>query len=87
MSQAVRRTTLNLPRFTPTCRPPVTLALSADLADALTELCTLAAYSDGFTYTDDMAAVTKHIADRSSPAAIAACLARASARERAIIAR
>ena len=56
--------------------------------ETLWELCALAAYHpSGFSYTDEMAAVTKHIADRSGPAAIATCLARADIRERAIVRR
>jgi hypothetical protein len=52
---------------------------------ALEELCILTTYSDGFTYTPQMEAACQHIADTSSPAAIAACLARASIRERAYV--
>jgi len=64
------------------------LALSVEHMDALWELCALAAYHPfGFSYTDEMSEVTKAIADRSSPAAIAACLARADIRERAIVRR
>jgi hypothetical protein len=48
-------------------------------------MATLAVYSDGFTYTRQMMAACKAIADRSSPAVIDACLARASMRERAYV--
>src|SRR5260370_4578710 len=65
-----------------------TLVLPAGLAAALEELCMLAAYHpEGFTYTPQMEAACQHIADKSSPAAIDACLARASIRERAFVAR
>ncbi len=85
MLQASKSHTTNVVNFK---RAPVTLALSADQADVLQELCTLAAYHpDGFTYTEEMMAVTKFIADRSGRAARAACLARADARERAFISR
>jgi len=68
--------------------PPANLRLPADMADAIAELCTLTTYAaDGFTYTDRMMAACKAIADRSGPAAIAACLARDAERERAIIRR
>jgi hypothetical protein len=94
MSQATKSPTTNRISFSSAgavrCRPApatATLVLPADLADALAEMCTLAAYSDGFTYTREMMAVSKAIADRSSPAAIAACLGRADIRERAFIAR
>jgi hypothetical protein len=67
---------------------PVNLVLSVDQMETLWELCALAAYHpSGFSYTSDMASVTKFIADRSGPAAIASCLARADVRERAIVRR
>jgi hypothetical protein len=57
-------------------------------AETLAELCTLAAYHpSGFTHTKEMQAVCKVIADRHSPAARRACLARADERERAFIRR
>jgi hypothetical protein len=63
-----------------------TLVLPAGLAAALEELCMLSAYHpDGFTYTPQMEAACRHIAGKSSPDAIAACLARASVRERAYV--
>ena len=67
---------------------PVNPVLSVDQMETLWELCALAAYHpSGFSYTDEMASVTRFIADKSGPAAIAACLARADIRERAIVRR
>jgi len=93
MSQAVKSPTTNRIHFASAGavrrRPApatATLVLPAGLAAALEELCMLAAYHpDGFTYTPQMEAACQHIADKSSPAAIDACLARASIRERAYI--
>jgi hypothetical protein len=90
MSQATRRTTnLNLQSDFAAIRSgrrTSTLVLPTGLAAALEELCMLAAYHpDGFTYTPQMEAACQHIADKSSPAAIDACLARASIRERAYV--
>ena len=79
---AVRRRPERLSKGAPAT---ATLVLPAGLADALNEMCTLSAYSDGFTLSEEMEAACQHIADRSSPAAIAACLARASIRERAYV--
>jgi hypothetical protein len=63
-----------------------TLALPADLAEALAEMTALVAYHpEGFTYTREMERACRYIADRSGPAAIVACLARADIRERAYI--
>jgi hypothetical protein len=94
MSQALKRTTTNRLHFASTGAvrqrqaQPATLTLSIDQMETLWELCALAAYhQSGFTYTDEMEAVTKFIADKSSPAAIAACLARADIRERAAVRR
>jgi hypothetical protein len=85
MSQATKSHTTNVANFK---RAPVTLALSADQAEVLWELCTLAAYHpSGFTHTKEMASVTKLIADRAGPAAISTCLARAYVRERAYVLR
>lgn len=92
MSQAAKSTTTTRLHFasagaTRRRAPEVTLMLSADQAETLTELCTLAVYSDGFTYTPEMTAACKAIADRSGPAAIAACVALADIRERLIVRR
>ena len=57
------------------------LVLNADQAETLTEMATLVWYSDGFTYTKQMMALNKFIADSAGPAARRACLARAAARE------
>jgi hypothetical protein len=62
-------------------------ALTADQAEVLWEICTLSAYSDGFTHTEEMAAVCREIADTAGRPAIAMCLARADIRERAIVQR
>ena len=93
MSQATKSVTTNRIHFASAGavrrRPATataTLVLPAGLAAALEELCMLAAYHpDGFTYTPQMEAACQHIADKSSPAVIAACLARADIRERAHI--
>jgi hypothetical protein len=62
--------------------------LSAAQTRTLWEFCTLTAYHpDGFTWTREMEAVCQAIADRSSPAAIDACLARADIRERSYVTR
>jgi hypothetical protein len=55
--------------------------LTADQAETLTEIATLVYYSDGFTFTKDMMAFSKWVADLPTPAARRACLARAAARE------
>src|SRR5262249_39320187 len=66
----------------------VLTALPEDLAAALEELCVLAAHHpSGFTYTPQMEAACRRVADESGPAAIANCLARADIRERAYAAR
>jgi hypothetical protein len=93
MSQATKSVTTNRIHFASAGavrrRPApatATLVLPAGLAAALEELCMLAAYHpDGFTYTPQMEAACQHIADKSSPAVIDACLARASVRERAYV--
>jgi hypothetical protein len=66
----------------------VLTALPEDLAIALEELCVLAAHHpSGFTHTPQMEAACRRVAAESEPAAIAMCLARADARERAYVAR
>jgi hypothetical protein len=87
MSQALKALTPNRHNFKSAHRPQTaTLVLPAGLAAALEELCMLTAYHpDGFTYTPQMEAACQHIADKSSPAAIAACRARASHRERTYV--
>jgi hypothetical protein len=89
MSQALKRTTTNRIHFASAGairrRPSpatATLVLPAHLAEALTELCTLTAYTMGFSYTEEMAAACQYIADRSGPAAKLGYLARAAERER-----
>jgi hypothetical protein len=54
---------------------------------ALEELCVLSIYADGFTFTPQMEAACQRAADKLDPAAIAACLARADIRERAVVRR
>jgi hypothetical protein len=93
MSQATKTAITNRLHFASAGAVPrrpapatATLVLPAGLAAALEELCMLAAYHpDGFTYTPQMEAACQHIADKSSPAAVDACLARASIRERAYV--
>jgi hypothetical protein len=63
------------------------LTLSPAQIETLTELSTLAYYSDGFTFTPAMMRLSKFIADRVPPAAQHACLAEAAAREHAYVAR
>jgi hypothetical protein len=63
---------------------PIALIRQSE-AETLAEMCTLATYSDGFTYTEEMMAICKVIADRSSPADRRVCLARAAARELALV--
>jgi hypothetical protein len=58
------------------------LTLSQAQIEALEELCTLSAYSMGFTYSPAMDRVCKAIADKAGPAARADYFARASKRER-----
>jgi hypothetical protein len=58
------------------------LTLSQAQIEALEEMCTLSAYSMGFTYSPAMNRVCKAIADRAGPAARADYFARASKRER-----
>jgi hypothetical protein len=58
------------------------LSLSQAQIEALEELCTLSAYSMGFTYSPAMDRVCKAIADNIGPAARADYFARASKRER-----
>ena len=53
----------------------------ADQAEILTEIATLVSYSGGFTYTRDMMALNKWIANMSTPVTRRACLAQAAARE------
>ncbi len=73
--------------------PMVRAEVTALLKLLLNEYCAVLAkakeagdeYPDGFTYTPQMEAACQHIADRSSSAAIAACLTRASIRERAYV--
>jgi hypothetical protein len=94
MAQAVKSPTTNRLHFASAGAvrqrqaQPVNLALSADQMKTLWELCALAAYHpSGFSYTEEMEAVTRFIADKSGPAAIATCLARADIRERSIVRR
>jgi hypothetical protein len=88
MSQALQALTPNRNHFKSSHRPQTaTLVLPADLADALNEMCTLSAYTDDFTLSDDMNVACRYIADRSGSAAIAACLALANTRERAVVQR
>jgi hypothetical protein len=63
------------------------LMLTAKQTATLTELATLAYYGDGFTYTDDMMALSKYIADLSGPIARRECLHHSAIRERAIVRR
>ena len=90
MSQAVKSTTTNRIHFASAGavrQPTTTLALPADLAEALAEMCALAAYHpDGFTHTREMERACRYIADRSGPAAIASAIARENARDRAFLA-
>ncbi len=66
---------------------PMPLTLTGAQARTLWELCTLATYSDGFTYTREMEAVCELIADSAGSATDRAfCLARADQRERQAIA-
>jgi hypothetical protein len=59
-----------------------------EVADTLWEICTLSAYHpDGFTWTAEMMAATKHLADLEPRKIRAACIAQADARERAFISR
>ena len=66
-------------RKSPVHRPG--LVLDADQAETLTEIATLVSYSGGFTYTRDMMALNKWIANMSTPVTRRACLAQAAARE------
>jgi hypothetical protein len=88
MSQALKALTPNRHNFKSGHRPQTaTLVLPAALADALTEMCTLSAYTDGFTVSEEMEAVCRFIADRSGPAARLAYLVRGAERERSYVAR
>jgi hypothetical protein len=58
------------------------LSLSQAQIEALEEMCTLSAYSMGFTYSPAMDRLCKAIADKAGPAARADYFARASKRER-----
>jgi hypothetical protein len=63
---------------------PMPLTLTGAQARALWEMSTLVTYSDGFTWTPEMAAVCELIADSAGSATDRAfCLARADERERA----
>ena len=73
MSKAKTRTTPN--------RAPRHLTLSPAQIEALEEMCTLSAYTMGFSYSPAMERVCKAIADKAGPAAKLAYLARASKRE------
>jgi hypothetical protein len=68
-------------------RPNPLAFISQSEAETLAELCTLTAYSDGFTFTEPMMAICKVIANRSTPAARRVCLVEAAARELAYVAR
>jgi hypothetical protein len=73
MSKAKSRTTPN--------RAPRHLTLSPAQIDALEEMCTLSAYTMGFSYSPAMDRVCKAIADKAGPAARAGYFARANKRE------
>jgi hypothetical protein len=60
-------------------RHPLTLTQAQ--IEALEEMCTLAAYTMGFSYSPAMEHVCKAIADKAGPAAKLAYLSRASKRE------
>jgi hypothetical protein len=65
---------------------PQELLLTGPQARTLWELCTLATYSDGFTYTPEMEALCEFIADSAGSATDRCfCLTRADERERAAI--
>ena len=74
MSKANSRSTSKSPRRHP-------LVLSPAQIEALEEMCTLSAYTMGFSYSPAMERVCKAIADKAGPAAKLAYLARASKRE------
>jgi hypothetical protein len=74
MSRTKSRTTTN--------RVPRHLTLSPAQIEALEEMCTLSAYTMGFSYSPAMERVCKAIADKAGPAARLACLARGSKRDR-----
>jgi len=74
MSKAKKSPTPKSPR-----RHPVTL--SPAQIEALEEMCTLSAYTMGFSCSPAMERVCKAIADKAGPAAKLAYLARASKRE------
>jgi hypothetical protein len=86
MAKAKTRTTTNRTprhRLLPGWRACETLTfLSPAQIEALEEMCTLSAYSMGFTYSPAMARVCKAIADAAGPADKRAYLARAAERER-----
>jgi hypothetical protein len=86
MSQATKRNTANIVNFKSAPRH-TNVVVPAHLADELAEMCTLVTYSDGFTFSEEMSAICKAIADRASPAARRACVARAAERERAYVTR
>jgi hypothetical protein len=62
--------------------PRRALTLSPAQIEALEEMCTLSAYTMGFSYSPAMERVCKAIADKAGPAARAGYFARASKRER-----
>jgi hypothetical protein len=78
-------------RYTPvkrTLRKGVQPRDADRIADALWEACTLSAYHpSGFSWTPEMMAAAKHIADLAPRKTRTACLAAADARERSYIAR
>ena len=74
MSKAKKSPTPKSPRRHP-------LTLSPAQIEALEEMCTLSAYTMGFSYSPAMERVCKAIADKAGPVAKLAYLARASKRE------
>jgi hypothetical protein len=88
MPQALKAVTPNRHNFKSTGSgwSPLALIRQSE-AETLAEMCTLATYSDGFTFSQEMMAICKVIADRSAPAVRRDCLARAAERERAYVRR
>jgi hypothetical protein len=94
MAQASKSPTTNRIHFAsagavrrrPAPMSPLALIKQSE-AETLAEMCTLTVYSDGFTFSEEMMAICKVIADRSSPADRRVCLARAAERERAYVTR
>jgi hypothetical protein len=74
MAKAKTRTTPN--------RAPRHLTVSPAQIEALEEMCTLSAYTMGFSYSAAHERVCKAIADKAGPAARLTYLARATKRER-----